>query len=95
MVQLGQGMKVQEASANLMSFLIQDLLDFAQIKSDKFRKNIGEFNIREAIDQVMCIQKHNIDENEIEFIATYDNILQEADAFIQNNSIDLIVKSNA
>ena len=34
-------MKVQEASANLMSFMVQDLLDYAQIKAGKFRKNIS------------------------------------------------------
>jgi len=38
-----------------MSFLIQDLLDYAQIKSGKFRKNLKEFNIRETIEEVMCI----------------------------------------
>ena len=43
-------MKVQESSANLMAFLIQDLLDFAQIKAGKFRKNIQSFNIKEAIE---------------------------------------------
>ena len=43
-------MKVQESSANLMSFLIQDLLDFAQIKAGKFRKNIENFNIIDAVE---------------------------------------------
>ena len=38
-----------------MKFLIQDLLDYAQIKSGKFRQNIEEFNIREAVEKVMCI----------------------------------------
>ena len=57
-----------------MSFLVQDLLDFAQIKAGKFRKNIIEFNIRSAIEQVMCIQRQNVDENEIKFYATYLNI---------------------
>ena len=31
----------------LMKFLVQDLLDFAQIRSGNFRKNISTFNIRE------------------------------------------------
>jgi len=52
---LTEGMKVQESSANMMKFLVQDLLDFAQIKSGKFRKNISNFNIRESIEEVMCI----------------------------------------
>lgn len=45
-----KGCKVQSSSANLMEFLVQDLLDFAQIRAGKFRKNLSSFNIKEAID---------------------------------------------
>jgi hypothetical protein len=38
-----------------MNFIIQDLLDFAQIKAGKFRKNYKSFNIRDSIEKVMCI----------------------------------------
>ena len=38
-----------------MEFLIQDLLDYAQIKAGKFRKNIKKFNLRDAIEKIMCI----------------------------------------
>jgi len=40
-----------------MKFLVQDFLDYAQIKSGKFRKNLKEFNIRDTIEKVMLIQK--------------------------------------
>jgi len=39
------------------------LLDFAQIKAGKFRKNISEFNIRDAIEQVMSVSRYNIDDS--------------------------------
>ena len=32
--------KVQSSSAKVIKYLIQDLLDFAQMKAGKFRKNI-------------------------------------------------------
>ena len=54
---LNEGVNVQESSTTLMKFLIQDLLDYAQIKSGKFRQNIVDFNIREAVEKVMCIQR--------------------------------------
>ena len=38
-----------------MTFIVQDLLDYAQIKAGKFRKNIEQFDIHDAIEQVMCI----------------------------------------
>lgn len=54
---LKEGKKIQDASSSLMEFLIQDLLDYAQIKAGKFRKNVQSFNIRNAIEKVMCIQR--------------------------------------
>ncbi len=36
-----------------MTFLVQDLHDFAQIKAGKFRKTIAPFNIREAVEKVI------------------------------------------
>jgi hypothetical protein len=54
---LHEGFKVQESSANIMSFMVQDLLDYAQIKANKFRKELKTFNIRESVERVMCIQR--------------------------------------
>ena len=55
--ELVEGKKVQQNSAELMSFIIQDLLDFSQIKGDKFRKNNTVFNIEDTVEKVMCIQR--------------------------------------
>ena len=35
-----------------MSSMIQDLLDYAQIKAGKFRKNISCFNIRDTVEKI-------------------------------------------
>lgn len=51
------GLKIQESSSNMMSCMVQDLLDYAQIRSGKFRKTIKLFNIRETVEKVMCIQR--------------------------------------
>ena len=39
-----------------MSFLVDDLLDFAQLNNGKFRKVNKEFDLREAIEEVVQIQ---------------------------------------
>ena len=39
-----------------MLFMVQDLLDWAQIKSNKFRKNIQKFNIIKAVEAVIQVQ---------------------------------------
>lgn len=49
--------QIQDSSANMMSFLVDDLLDFAQLNAGKFRKVIKLFNLKEAINEVVSIQK--------------------------------------
>ena len=56
-----------------MTFIVQDLLDFAQIKSGKFRKNISQFNILDAVDQVMSIQSVKAKEQGIKFTSKFLN----------------------
>ena len=57
-----------------MSFLVQDLLDYAQIKAGKFRKNISQFDIYEMVEEVMCIQRNDAKQKKIKFEAIFDNI---------------------
>jgi signal transduction histidine kinase len=53
---LDQSNKIQESSASMMAFLVDDLLDFAQLNAGKFRKVIKLFDLREAIEEVVQIQ---------------------------------------
>ena len=48
-------LKIQKSSSKILTFLVNDILDFAQLKSGKFRKNIGYFSIKEAIKEVISI----------------------------------------
>ena len=38
-----------------MTYIVQDMLDYAQIKSDNFRKVSQQFDIRQSIEKVMTI----------------------------------------
>lgn len=49
-------MRVQESSAQFLHYMVQDLLDYAQIRSGKFRQNVDQFDILEAVEDVMIIQ---------------------------------------
>ena len=49
-----------------MSLNVQDLLDYAQINADKFRKNITRFNIVEFIKNVIEMQQDKADDQGIE-----------------------------
>ena len=65
--------------------MIQDLLDYAQIKAGKFRKNIEKFDIREAIENVMSIQKQKAESLKIQFFPTFYNF-QESNQINQNEN---------
>ena len=63
-----------------MGFIVQDLLDYAQIKSEKFRKNVAFFNVIDCVENVMSIQRAKADDQGIEFYATFTNIYKKVDA---------------
>ena len=58
----------------MMGFLIQDLLDYAQIKQGKFRTNIGQFNIVEAVESVMSIQEKAAKDRGISLFADFSGL---------------------
>ena len=60
-----------------MHFTIQDLLDYAQIKADKFRKNFRRFNIRETVDKVMSIQLKSADDKGVRLHADFSNLAED------------------
>jgi signal transduction histidine kinase len=57
-----------------MNFIIQDLLDYSQIKAGKFRLNYSTFNIRETIEKVMCMQSSKARDKGLNFGVKFKNI---------------------
>lgn len=55
------------------------MLDYAQIKAGKFRKNISTFDIRESVEKVMCIQRKKAEEKNLEFKVSYFNLSDNED----------------
>ena len=41
---------------------VQDLLDYAQINANKFRKNISKFNIKDLVHSVIQMQQEKADD---------------------------------
>ena len=71
---LEDGNKIQENSATMMLYMVQDLLDMAQIKSEKFRKNIANFNIMDAVETVINIQNDKAVAKNLKLYAEFVNI---------------------
>ena len=81
--QLMESVRVQESAADIMRFIVQDLLDYAQIKEGKFRKNVKVFDVREAVQTVMKIQRDKALNNGISLECKFENLhdgdIEEAD----------------
>lgn len=65
-------LKVSKSSSKILTFLVNDLLDFAQLKSGKFRKNISCFSIYEAIKEVESIQEEKAEFLGIELLTIWE-----------------------
>lgn len=48
-----ESIKIQMSSSKILNFLVNDILDFAQMRSGKFRKDISNFNIKEAVQEIV------------------------------------------
>jgi len=57
-----------------MTFMIHNIIDFGQIKSNKFAKNISCFNVRDTVENVMEIQRKKAEEQNLDFISVFENI---------------------
>ena len=49
--------RIQMSSERILNFLVNDILDFAQMRSGKFRKSIQTFNIVESVEEIVDILK--------------------------------------
>lgn len=47
--------KIQQSSTKLVNFYVADLLCLSQIDQGKFRKNIEQFNIKDAIEEIIQV----------------------------------------
>ena len=48
---------VQTDSSQMLTFLVQNILDYAQIKAGKLRKNLEKVDLKKLVNMVMNIQK--------------------------------------
>lgn len=46
---------VQMSSEKILSFLVNDILDYAQISIGKFRKLYNRFNIKDCVEEIILV----------------------------------------
>ena len=48
-----ESINIQMSSSKILNFLVNDILDFSQLRSGKFRKDNSNFNIQEAVEEII------------------------------------------
>lgn len=71
---LQDGINLQDSAANFLSTTVQELIDYTQVSAVKFRKNIAQFNIRDAVAKVIQLQKKKASDQGIIIIPDFVNI---------------------
>ena len=66
------------SSAKILNFLVNDILDFAQMRSGKFRKDCFNFKLNEAIDEIVSIEQFKADQCGISIDLKYHNFEDES-----------------
>ena len=72
LIKMRQGKNIQQTSTKLIQFLVQDLLDYAQINQNKFRINVKEFNLINSINEIISIQSMKAEDKNIILKADFD-----------------------
>lgn len=50
-----RSVQILMSSEKILSFLVNDILDYAQISSGRFRKLYSRFNIKDCVEEIMMI----------------------------------------
>ena len=70
--QIEESLEIQMSSTKLLDYCVNDMLSLGQINNPgKFRKNCSNFNIEEAIKEIMEIQQAKADYQGIQLISSY------------------------
>lgn len=63
--ELCKSVKIMTASSNMLLMHVEDILGYAQLKAGKFTKDIHNFNIRQAVAEIVSIQQYKAEAKNI------------------------------
>ena len=79
-IKLKKNLLKQEKSTSLqlnvtkiLKFLINDMLDYAQLSSGQFRKFFKKFNVVDSVEDVVSIMKFKAEKLGVEIYINFDN----------------------
>jgi len=76
--EMTRSLQVMKHSSKLLLFFVQDLLDFAQIKQKKFKKNIEDFSPQEAIDELCQVLAFQSESKNVAITQVFRNFISDS-----------------
>jgi len=77
--QLAYSNRIHFCSSKFVTFEINDMLDYSQLKQGKFRKNVTIFNLREAVQEIYAVHQYKADRLGIKIKVKFDGFLRKDD----------------
>jgi signal transduction histidine kinase len=63
--EMWESCKISKTSSKLMLYNVEDLLDYGQMESGNFRKNIELFDCKKAIQEIINVQQYKASDKRI------------------------------
>lgn len=64
---------LQLSATQILNFLVNDMLDYAQLSSGQFRKFFKKFNLIDSVKDIVNIMKYKADEFGIDIRLDFNN----------------------
>lgn len=68
---------MQVSAIRILNFLVNDMLDYAQLSAGQFRKFITKFNLIDSVSDIVNIMRFKADELGIEFKLDFEHFVQD------------------
>ena len=69
--------RILDSSTNILHFFVNDLLDFAQIQSNNFKKTLEAFNVKDAIQELIEMQTFQASSKNIKIQCFFNNFMED------------------
>ena len=73
LLKLEKSTSLQFSATKILNFLINDMLDYAQLSSGQFRKFFKKFNVVDSVEDVVSIMKFKAEKLGVEIYINFDN----------------------
>lgn len=84
--ELKESINIQSSSTKILQFLVNDTLDFGLLRAGKFRKNSFNFNIKEAVQEMILVLQQKAEFCGVNMASSFVGFEQESEYVVCTDS---------